>query len=71
VDQFSYSQKQEELAGRMEVWKEKVIICKERKEEIEIEKYKRNIFLLHKWDILREKVIRFVFHPTFSLANAI
>ena len=53
------------------MWKEKVIICKERKEEIEIEKYKRNIFLLHKWDILREKVIRFVFHPTFSLANAI
>ena len=56
VEGFSYAQKQEELADRMEVWKEKVELCKERKQEIELERYKRNIFLLHKWDILREKV---------------
>ena len=40
----------------MEEWREKVILCKERKDEIEVEKYKRNVFLLHKWEILREKV---------------
>ncbi len=40
----------------MELWKEKVILCKERKEEIEIEKYKKNVFMLHRWEILREKV---------------
>jgi len=60
VDQFSYAQKQDELAERMEIWKEKVIICRERKEDIEVEKYKRNVFLLHRWEILREKVSNFL-----------
>ena len=58
VEGYSYAQKQEELADRMELWKEKVEICKERKQEIELDRYKRNVFLLHKWDILREKVSR-------------
>jgi hypothetical protein len=63
VEGFSYAQKQEELADRMELWKEKVELCKERKQEIELERYKRNIFLLHKWDILREKVSATLLQP--------
>jgi hypothetical protein len=30
--------------------------CKTRKEEMQLEKYKKKVFLCHKWDILREKV---------------
>ena len=39
----------------MELWREKVELCRERKIEMEIEKYKRKVFLVHKWEILREK----------------
>ena len=56
VERFSHELRQEELAERMELWREKVEVCRERKMEIELDRYKRNVFLLHKWDILREKV---------------
>jgi len=69
VDRFNYAQKREELAERMEEWREKVVIFKERKDEIEIEKYKRNVFLLHKWEILREKVSEIT--PYIDIAHVI
>jgi hypothetical protein len=36
---------------------EKIKTNNERKEELEMNKLKRNVFLINKWDIIREKVI--------------
>jgi len=40
----------------MALYQERVDECRTRKEEMQLEKYKKKVFLCHKWDILREKV---------------
>ena len=39
---------------------EKIKAAQDRKEQIELGKLKMNMFLIHKWDIIREKVFSFV-----------
>jgi len=41
---------------KMALYHERVDECKQRKEEMLIENYKKKVFLCHKWEILREKV---------------